>query len=155
MLGSARAAAGASLDAQARIDVKFRPAGRVNDLDRNRSLPRLPFLLRVGVDAGGAIEQQVIEVNYPLTVAGVKVFLVGHGYAPEFIVRDGAGDVVFDDAVVFLPQDGNFTSTGVIKVPDSTPQLGFQGIFLPTSAIDDIRGPHSVFPEPDDPSEGN
>jgi cytochrome c biogenesis protein len=32
------------------------------------------------------------------------------------------------------------------------PQLGFRGIFLPTSAIDDIRGPHSVFPDADDPS---
>jgi cytochrome c biogenesis protein len=60
--------------------------------------------------------------------------------------------VVLDDDVVFLPQDGNFTSTGVIKVPDSSPQLGFQGLFLPTSAIDDIRGPHSVFPDADDPS---
>jgi len=126
------------------------------EFERGEAQRGAPRLFRATTDVqtepGGAIEQQVIEVNYPLTVAGVKVFLVGHGYAPEFIVRDGAGDVVFDDSVVFLPQDGNFTSTGVIKVPDSTPQLGFQGIFLPTSAIDDIRGPHSVFPEPDDPS---
>ena len=40
----------------------------------------------------------------------------------------------------------------MIKIPDSDPQLGFRGLFLPTSAIDDIRGPHSVFPDADDPS---
>jgi len=53
---------------------------------------------------------------------------------------------------VFLPQDGNFTSTGVLKSPDATPSLGFQGLFLPTAAVDDVRGPHSIFPAPDDPA---
>ncbi len=97
-------------------------------------------------------ESDTIEVNEPLVADGAKVFLVGHGYAPRFVVRDASGQVVFDDAVVFLPQDGNFTSTGVVKVPDSSPPLGFSGIFLPTSALDDVRGPHSTFPGPDDPS---
>jgi cytochrome c biogenesis protein len=96
--------------------------------------------------------QSVIAVNDPLVVDGAKVFLVGHGYAPHFVVRDRSGAVVFDDEVPFLPQDGNFTSTGVIKAPDGTPQLGLQGLFLPTAAVDDIRGPHSVFPAPDDPA---
>jgi cytochrome c biogenesis protein len=68
------------------------------------------------------------------------------------IVRDSKGDVVLDDAVVFLPQDGNFTSTGVVKIPDSDPQLGFRGLFLPTSAADTMLGPHSIFPAPDDVS---
>jgi cytochrome c biogenesis protein len=43
-----------------------------------------------------------------------------------------------------LPQDANFKSVGVIKVPDARPdRLAFQGFFLPTGAItadDDIRG---------------
>lgn len=93
-----------------------------------------------------------IEVNYPLEADGAKVFLVGHGYAPIFEVRDAQGALVFADAVPFLPQDGAFTSTGVIKAPDAQPQLGFQGIFLPTTAVDDVRGPHSTFPDTDDPS---
>ena len=97
-------------------------------------------------------EQAVIGVNDPLVVDGAKVFLVGHGYAPHFVVRDRTGTVVFDDDVPFLPQDGNFTSTGVVKAPDGTPQLGLQGLFLPTAAVDDVRGPHSVFPAPDDPA---
>ncbi len=101
---------------------------------------------------GAAPESQRVEVNEPLVVDGVKVFLVGHGYAPSITVKNPAGEVVFRDSVVFLPQDGNFSSTGVIKVPDSTPQLGLQGFFLPTAAVDDVRGPHSTFPAADDPA---
>ena len=121
--------------------------------EAQRGAPRL-FEARVALqtEPTGPTRDELIEVNYPISIAGAKVFLVGHGYAPSFIVRDATGAVVLDDDVVFLPQDGNFTSTGVIKVPDMKPQLGFRGIFLPTSAIDDIRGPHSVFPDADDPS---
>ena len=102
--------------------------------------------------SGGAAQPARIEVNEPLAIDGVKVFLVGHGYAPHVIVRDRTGNVVFDDSVVFLPQDGNFTSTGVIKLPDASPSLGFNGVFLPTAAVDRVRGPHSLFPAPDDPA---
>ena len=58
---------------------------------------------------------------------------------------------MWQDAAVFLPQDGNFTSTGVVKVPDTVPQLGLQAFFLPTAVVDKIRGPHSIFPAPTDP----
>jgi cytochrome c biogenesis protein len=97
-------------------------------------------------------ERVIIEVNSPMTASGAKVFLVGHGYAPQIVVRDSTGDVVFDDTVVFLPQDGNFTSTGVVKVPDATPSLGFNGLFLATAAITEELGPHSTFPAPDYPA---
>ncbi len=93
-----------------------------------------------------------IEVNSPLVIDGAKVFLQGHGYAPHVIVRDAAGKVIFDDSVVFLPRDKQFTSTGVVKVPDADPELGFQGIFLPTATIDMSRGPVSVFPAQDAPA---
>jgi len=93
-----------------------------------------------------------VEVNSPLQAAGAKVFLVGHGYAPRFVIRDSTDAVLFDDAVVFLPQDGNFTSTGVIKVPDAQPPLGFSGIFAPTAALSRERGPFSTFPAPDYPA---
>jgi cytochrome c biogenesis protein len=93
-----------------------------------------------------------IEVNEPLSAEGARVYLVGHGYAPHFVIRDSTGSVVFDDSVVFLPQDGNFTSTGVVKVPDAKPSLALNGLFLPTTALDQVLGPHSTFPGPDDPS---
>ncbi|MCX6433125.1 MAG: cytochrome c biogenesis protein ResB, partial [Actinobacteria bacterium] len=120
--------------------------------DAQRGAPRLfeaDVTYRSAPDAAPAT--RMIEVNEPLDVAGAKVFLVGHGYAPRFIVRDSTGSVVFDDAVVFLPQDGNFTSTGVIKVPDASPSLGFNGLFLPTAARAGSGMGISTFPAPDNP----
>jgi cytochrome c biogenesis protein len=103
-------------------------------------------------DPSAPSQKALVEVNQPLVVSGAKVFLVGHGYAPIVKVTDETGSEIFNDAVPFLPQDGMFTSTGVVKIPDSTPQLGLQALFLPTAALDDIRGPHSTFPAPDDPA---
>ena len=96
-------------------------------------------------------ETTTIGVNEPLDFDGTKVYLVGHGYAPRFVITDSTGAAVFDDDVVFLPQDGNMTSTGVVKVPDSSPPLGISGVFLPTAGFDSTRGPFSSFPAPDDP----
>ena len=108
--------------------------------------------LEYSASPGAPVQTREVSVNAPLRVDGAKVFLVGHGYAPHLRLTDSTGTVVFDDTVVFLPQDGNFTSTGVVKAPDGTPQLGVQGLFLPTAALDEIRGPHSIFPAPDDPA---
>ena len=95
-----------------------------------------------------------IEVNKPLNINGSKVFLLGHGYAPAFTVRDGDGDVVFSGAVPALPQDPTFTSTTVVKVPDAQPeQLGFNVTATPTAPdrVDPATGPESIFPEANDP----
>lgn len=96
---------------------------------------------------GDAPKNEVLEVNHPLHVDGATVHLIGHGYAPVVTVKDGQGNVAFSGPVVFLPQDGNFTSAGTIKVPDARPQrLAFEGFFLP-SAVLDAQGPRSVFPD--------
>lgn len=89
-----------------------------------------------------------ISVNRPLAVDGTSVFLVGQGYAPVLRVTDPEGNVVFDDAVPFLPQDGTYTSNGVVQVPDAEPQqLGFQGFFLPTAVVgEDEDASVSIFP---------
>ncbi len=79
--------------------------------------------------------RQTLRVNHPLSVAGSRVYLLAHGYAPHIVVRDKDGLVVFDEVTPFLPQDGSFLSTGVIKVPDVTPglpQIGVRAAFLPT-----------------------
>ncbi|MET0740360.1 MAG: cytochrome c biogenesis protein ResB [Candidatus Nanopelagicales bacterium] len=105
-------------------------------------------------DTPDAAERLVtVKVNDPLVVGGTKVFLTGHGYAPRFTVTDGNGDVVLSEAIPFLPQDGNFSSEGVVKVPDARPdQLGFRALFLPTAAVTEDLGPHSTFPAPIDPA---
>lgn len=126
------------------------------EFSRDEAQRGSPTLFEAEVDYQASPQETpartIIAVNDPLEADGAKVFLVGHGYAPHFIVRDASGAVLFDDSVPFLPQDGSFTSTGVVKVPDANPPLGFTALFLPTTAVDDVRGPHSVFPEADDPS---
>lgn len=57
-----------------------------------------------------------IRVNHPLTIDGTSIFLVGQGYAPVVKVTDADGNVAFNGAVPFLPNDGTYTSSGVIKV---------------------------------------
>jgi cytochrome c biogenesis protein len=106
-------------------------------------------------DPDAAPERRDVRVNHPLGQDGTKAFLVGHGYAPKVTVRDRTGEVVFAGAVPFLPQDGMFTSIGVIKVPDTgqdQPQLGFSGFFLPSATLDPVRGPVSAFPAPRNPA---
>ena len=101
---------------------------------------------------GAAPSAKTIEVNKPLRVDGTTVHLIGHGYAPVVTVTDGNGNVAFSGPVVFLPQDGNFTSAGVIKAPDGRPErLAFEGIFAPTAKVDQ-RGPRSLFPDVLDPA---
>ncbi|MEU6084718.1 cytochrome c biogenesis protein ResB [Streptomyces sp. NPDC047108] len=107
--------------------------------------------------ADGTEHSDTIEVNEPLDVAGNKVYLLGNGYAPVVTVKDGQGDIAYQGPVPFLPQDKNLTSVGVVKVPDyrdksgKKNQLGFQGRFTPTYALDAVRGPHSSFPALDFP----
>ena len=104
-------------------------------------------------DTPGAIpHRETVKVNEPLRLGGSTVHLIGHGYAPVVTVKDGNGDVAFTGPVAFLPQDGNFTSLGVIKVPDGRPErLAFQGYFLPSAVVGD-QGPRSVFPDAFNPA---
>lgn len=95
-----------------------------------------------------------LAVNHPLGVDGAKVYLLGHGYAPTFKVIDGNGDVAFDGGVPFLAEKKhNFTSEGVVKVPDARPkQLGFLGFFMPTAMRSATGNLVSVFPAPKNPT---
>lgn len=105
------------------------------------------FEAQVHVGEGGQTRPEVIQVNHPVEFAGTKVHLIGHGYAAHVTVRDGNGETAFSGPVIFLPQDGNFTSTGVIKVPDARPKrLAFEGMFLPTATMD-MGGARSLFPD--------
>ncbi|GAA1849131.1 cytochrome c biogenesis protein ResB [Actinomadura bangladeshensis] len=92
-----------------------------------------------------------LQINHPLKVGGAKVYLLGHGYAPVFTVRDAKGNVAFQDSVPFLEMEPrNLTSEGVIKVPDAEPdQLAFYAILWPTAAAsEDGKQIVSAFPAP-------
>lgn len=94
----------------------------------------------------------VVRVNEPLDATGASVYLTGHGYAPEITIRDQNGDISYSGPSIFLPQDGNMTSIGIIKVPDNLPeQIGVVAFFYP-SAIQLSTGAYtSIFPGLIDP----
>ncbi|WP_244309237.1 cytochrome c biogenesis protein ResB [Kineococcus rubinsiae] len=112
------------------------------------------FAADVRIDTGdtGQARKERIEVNSPATIQGMQVSLSGNGYAPVITVRDGTGEVVQEGAVPFLPQTGNYDSTGVVKVPDAIDaagnprQMALQGVFLPSATINAAGQPVSGFP---------
>lgn len=108
--------------------------------------------LSVKTDPSAAPYSYDLQVNHPLNVGGASVFLVGHGYAPIITVRDSNGDVVAGGPTIFLPQDGSFTSFGVVKAQGAEPQqLGLEGYFFPTATLGPSAQPYSSFPGPDNP----
>ncbi len=133
------------------VDARFQMSGP------QRGAPRL-FAARGEYEPSPGLNPRPfdIRVNHPLKVGGTSVFLVGQGYAPVVKVTDAEGDVAFEDAVPFLPSDGTYTSTGVVKVPDARPEgLGFQGFFLPTAvSTGEKEAPVSVFPAAANPLVG-
>jgi cytochrome c biogenesis protein len=105
---------------------------------------------KVGVD--GEPAQGVIRVNEPLELPNANLYLTGNGYAPVITVRDANGDVSFSGAVPFLPQDANYTSLGVYKLPDAKPdQFGMIAFFYPTAETLSNGAKTSIFPDPIDP----
>lgn len=113
-----------------RFDVQYAPIG---DPAQGMSTD---FAAQVTVEEPGEEPRdEVVRVNYPLNINGEHVYLMGNGYAPMVTVRNGDGDIVFSEAVEFLPQDNNLTSLGVIKVADGfDQQMGLVGFFYPTAA---------------------
>jgi len=98
-----------------------------------------------------------ISVNHPLKIDGTNVYLLSHGYAPHITIRDGKGNVVKSEPVIFLPEDNTFRSFGVVKVPDAlnskgkAEQFGLQGELYPTYAFTKQTGPFSAFPDAKNP----
>ena len=116
-----------------------------------------PSLFRADVSytaSPGAPEKSYpITINHPLAVDSVKVYLIGHGFAPVFKVTDSRGRLVYDQATPFVPADtGSMLSDGVVKAANAAPvQLGFMGVFVPTAAASGgtLR---SAFPAPENPA---
>ncbi|QRZ61988.1 cytochrome c biogenesis protein ResB [Rothia sp. ZJ932] len=97
--------------------------------------------------------EQVLKVNEPVRFNGASHYLIGNGYAPIITVRDGDGNITFEGPVVGLfGGDRNYTSSIVLKVPDTKPdQLAFIGMFLPTGVQEEGAPPYSADPAPANP----
>jgi cytochrome c biogenesis protein len=105
---------------------------------------------KIGVDGEPASGR--IRVNEPLEMPGAKIYLTGNGYAPIITIRDADGNVSFSGPTPYLPQDANYTSLGVIKLPDSKPaQYGVLAFFYPTQQELKTGAFTSIYPDPIDP----
>lgn len=84
-------------------------------------------------------EHATVKVNHPLRIEGDRLYLLGHGFAPELTIRMPDGSVVHDTQN-FIPDDlSTLQSEGVFK--EQGPQggnadIGISGIFAPTPAFD-------------------
>jgi cytochrome c biogenesis protein len=126
-----------------RFDVKYDYTNRTNT-----GTP-LSFKAYVSIRQRGEVvgTHKVIQVNQPAEIPGSKIYLTGNGYAPVITVRDGKGNIAYSGPVIYLPQDANMTSLGVIKVPDAKPQqFGILSFFYPTAGKLKTGALTSVFP---------
>ncbi len=85
-----------------------------------------------------------LRVNHPLRVAGDRVYLQGHGYAPTFTVTFPNGETR-TETLQWRPDDATtFLSSGAMRFdppggmyPDETErrknQIGIEGLFAPTA----------------------
>lgn len=122
------------------------------DTVKNAWMP-IDFTANVTVTEAGESREAVLKVNEPLSMGGSSMYLLGNGFAPVITVRDSAGTVVFSQPVVFLSQDANLTSVGVVKIPDGlTQQVGMKGFFYPTATELDSGALTSSNPNPDKPT---
>ncbi|APA94208.1 hypothetical protein NS506_00121 [Nocardia seriolae] len=87
-----------------------------------------------------------IQVNHPLRVAGDRVYLQGHGFAPKFTVTFPNGQTR-TEAIQWKPDDATtFLSSGVLRIdppggmyPSEEErrkhQVAIQGLFAPTALM--------------------
>jgi cytochrome c biogenesis protein len=100
-------------------------------------------------EPGQKTVNETIKVNSPLRIGDTDVYLLSNGYAPVVTVRNPAGKVVYTQPVPFLPQDANYTSEGVIKVPDGlAKEIGMIGFFYPTQCDTSTCGQAPVSVDP-------
>ena len=102
-------------------------------------------------------EQRTITVNHPLRVQGDRVYLIGHGFAPQITVRMPDGSTR-QDVAAFIPTDpttllseGAFKETGKQFAKQD---LGIEGFFAPTRSDTGDGVITSVSPEVNDPALG-
>lgn len=98
-------------------------------------------------ELGGPEATATLNVNAPLRVDGVRLYLTGHGFSPRFTITYPDGSQFTDISAPFLPEDQTtLASAGVLKLPDrpggsptSDDQLAIEGLFAPT-AVDQGDG---------------
>ncbi|MFI9382763.1 cytochrome c biogenesis protein ResB [Kutzneria sp. NPDC052558] len=101
-----------------------------------------------------------LQSNHPLRIAGDSVYLLGHGYAPQFTVTFPNGQTR-TKAIQWNPSDLTTmlsSGTTTFDPPDTTDetelrkhQIAITGLFAPTAVFDGTLM-SSIFPAPNDPA---
>lgn len=95
-----------------------------------------------------------ITVNHPLRLQGDRVYLIGHGFAPQITVRMPDGRVVHD-VQPFVPSNAaTLYSEGAFKLRGKTgagQDVGIEGFFAPTPQETAAGVFTSVSPEVNNP----
>ncbi len=110
----------------------------------------------------GTSKKYTIEVNKPLRMEGVRIYMLGHGYAGTFTVTYPNGEKRVQ-TMQFAPQDKlNLLSSGALRFDPPadlyrtederrTKQIGIEGLLAPTKRLDGTLLTSS-FPAPNDPA---
>ncbi len=129
------------------------------DYEANLTPSKFLAQIRYTRQPGGPVTSYPLEVNSPLRVDGIRLYLTGHGFSPRFTIRYPDGSQFTDLSAPFLPQDATtLASTGALKLPDrpnadpGAPQLAIEGFFAPTAADLGDRRLVSVDPRPMNPA---
>ncbi|MBB2989480.1 cytochrome c biogenesis protein [Mycolicibacterium iranicum] len=142
---------------------------RVNDFDATylENGQAVGFQANIDYQAGDDLSTDtwrpyLLKVNEPLRVAGDRVYLQGHGYAPTFTVTFPDGQTR-TQTLQWRPDDQiTFLSSGAMRFdpPGGTysdererrrNQIAIQGLFAPTAQLDGVLL-SSRFPEMQDPA---
>jgi cytochrome c biogenesis protein len=101
--------------------------------------------------------KRTITVNHPLRVQGDRVYLIGHGFAPEITVHMPDG-TTRQDIAAFLPTDPTtLLSEGAFKENGkqfAKQDVGIEGFFAPTPRDSGNGVITSVSPDVNDPALG-
>ncbi|MEV0249183.1 cytochrome c biogenesis protein ResB [Nocardia sp. NPDC050712] len=125
------------------------------------------FTSNIQYQAGADLESNTwrdtaIQVNHPLRVAGDRLYLQGHGFAPTFTVTFPNGQTR-TETIQWKPDDAQtFLSSGVLRIDppgDLYPteeerrknQIAIDGLFAPTALFHGSLLT-SAFPRMDDPA---
>ncbi|MEU8896636.1 cytochrome c biogenesis protein ResB [Nocardia sp. NPDC048505] len=118
---------------------------------------------QAGADlASNTWRDSTIQVNHPLRVAGDRLYLQGHGFAPTFTVTFPNGQTR-TETIQWRPDDAQtFLSSGVLRIDPPggmfpteeerrKNQIAIEGLFAPTAAFHGSLLT-SAFPRMDDPA---
>lgn len=125
-----------------RFDAQYTDAGLATDFDAS-----IEYQTGAEVAAGSTSwTPRHLKVNDPLRLEGERLYLLGHGFSPEFTVTFPNGETRVASQT-FQPTDTSLLSAGVVKFLDppgytgaevTQHQLALKGLFAPTGGF-----PHS------------